>query len=94
MDIMFIKARWIQLQGTVKAKIGKITLDNTLELNGTREAMVARLQAHHQLSRDEAEVQAAILRLKAIAETQTPKISKTVLNNQKTSIKLSNHYLM
>lgn len=76
MDIRFIKVRWIQLQGTVKAKIGKITLDNTLELNGTREAMVARLQAHHQLSRDEAEVQAAILRLKAAVKAQSQQTSK------------------
>ena len=94
MDISFIRARWIQLQGTVKAKIGKITLDNTLELNGAREAMVARMQVHYQLSRDEAEVQAAILRLKAVAETQAPKNPKTALNKKKMSINAPNHYLM
>ena len=83
MDIMFIKARWVQLQGTVKAEIGKITLDNTLELNGQREAMAAQLQARHQLSRDEAEVQAAILRLKAAVKTQSQQTSKLASRNQK-----------
>ena len=83
MDMMFIKARWVQLQGTVKAEIGKITLDNTLELNGQREAMAAQLQVRHQLSRDEAEVQAAILRLKAAVKTQSQQTSKLASRSQK-----------
>jgi len=50
-----VKGNWKQFKGQVKQQWGKLTDDDLTQINGKREELVGRLQAHYGYEKDQAE---------------------------------------
>ena len=51
----YIKGNWKQFSGTVKQKWGKLTDDDLMQLDGSRERLVGKLQERYGYSKARAE---------------------------------------
>ncbi len=49
-----VKGRWKELEGQVKAKWGKLTDDDLLQINGKKEELVGKLQTRYGHTKEEA----------------------------------------
>lgn len=52
-----IKGRWLQLQGKLQKKWGKLTDSDVSQLNGHRDYLVGKLQERYGIAKEKAEVQ-------------------------------------
>jgi uncharacterized protein YjbJ (UPF0337 family) len=50
-----IKGNWKQMAGKMKQQWGKLTDDDLTKVDGKREELVGRLQAHYGYEKDQAE---------------------------------------
>ena len=53
-----IKGKWSELKGSVKQKWGDLTDDDLLEIEGSRDKLVGKIQQRYGKSRDAAEAEA------------------------------------
>jgi len=50
-----VKGNWKQFKGQMKQQWGKLTDDDFTQIDGKREELVGRLQAHYGYEKDQAE---------------------------------------
>ena len=49
-----LKGKWMEMKGTVKEQWGKLTDDELVEINGNREQLEGKIQAHYGYAKDQA----------------------------------------
>lgn len=57
MNTDILKGEWSELKGAIKQRWGKLTDDDLLRIDGSREKLAGRIQKTYGLARDEAEKQ-------------------------------------
>lgn len=57
MNTDILKGEWSELKGAIKQRWGKLTDDDLMRIDGSREKLAGRIQKTYGLARDEAEKQ-------------------------------------
>lgn len=57
MNTDILKGEWTELKGAIKQRWGKLTDDDLMRIDGSREKLAGRIQKTYGLARDEAEKQ-------------------------------------
>lgn len=55
MNTDIIKGNWKEIKGKVKQQWGKLTDDDLQQIDGKREELVGKIQAHYGYAREQAE---------------------------------------
>ncbi len=55
MNKELFQGKWHEFKGKIKEKWGKLTDDDLTQINGKRESLLGKLQAHYGYAKDKAE---------------------------------------
>jgi uncharacterized protein YjbJ (UPF0337 family) len=69
-----IEGKWNEVKGQVKAKWGKLTDSDIVQINGKKEILVGKLQAHYGYAKDRAEEELKIF-VKAFEHSPSANVS-------------------